>query len=109
MSEELDADLRDFQPPHKKAKTSMRPSKGRFKAPTTNEEMTVISKVYVPLNTQKNTDWAMRGFMERRAEWNERDPGNQCLMDLVEKPDAQQINYWLCRFVTKVRKKDGQP
>ena len=56
MNEEQDPDLRNFQPPCKKAKGSKRPSEGRFKAPTTNEEIAMISKGYVPRNTQKNTD-----------------------------------------------------
>ena len=109
MNEEQDPDLRDFQLPLKKVKSSTTPPEGRFKVPTRNEEMVVISKGYVPCNTQKNTDWAMRVFTEWRAEWNLRDPGNYCLEDLVEKPDVGKLNYWLCRFVTEVRKKDGQP
>ena len=36
-------------------------------------------------------------------------PQNHCLEDLVEKPDLHKLNYWLCRFVTKMWKKDGQP
>ena len=64
MNKEQDPDLRNFQPLHKKVKSSTTPSKGRFKAPTSNEEMAVISKGYVPRNTQKNTDWAMRVFTE---------------------------------------------
>ena len=51
----------------------------------------------------------MRVFTEWRAERNLRDPENHCLEDLVEKPDVDKLNYWLCRFVTEVRKKDGQP
>ena len=46
---------------------------------------------------------------ERRAERNKRNPGNHCLEDLVDKPDVQKLNYWLCRFVTELWKKDGQP
>ena len=81
---------------------------GRLKVPNSIEEMAVISQGYVPRNTRKNTDWAMRVLTTRRAEWNLRDPRNYCLEDLVEKPDVGKLNYWLCRFVTEVQKKDGQ-
>ena len=102
MSDSQDQDLRDFQPPRKKLKSSVTPSEGRFKAPTSNEEMAEISKGYVPHNTQKNTDWALRVFTEWRAERNVRDTENHCPEDLVEKPDVDKLNYWLCRFVTEV-------
>ena len=90
MSDSQDQDLRDFQPPRKKLKlkSSMTPSEGRFKAPTSNEEMAVISKGFVSYNTQKNADWAMRVFTEWRAERNLRDPENHCPEDLVDKPDV---------------------
>ena len=81
----------------------------RFKTPTTDDEMAVISQGYVPRNTQKNTEWAVRVFLEWRAARNKSDPSNHCPEDLLQKPDVQKLNYWLCRFVTEVRKKDGQP
>ena len=75
MNKDQDPDLRNFQPPLKKVKSSMTPPEGRFKVPTSNEEMAVISKGYVPCKTQENTDWAMRMFTEGRAERNLRNPG----------------------------------
>ena len=33
----------------------------------------------------------------------------QCSVDLVQKPDPKLLNFWLCQFVTEVRKKDGLP
>ena len=74
MSDAEDQDLRDFQPPRKKLKSTLTPSEGRFKAPTSNEEMAVLRKGYIPHNTQKNTDWAIRVFTEWRAWRNLRDP-----------------------------------
>ena len=82
MNEEQDPDLHDFQPALKKVKSSTTHSEGRFKAPTCNKEMAVISNGYVRRNTQKNTDWAMRVFTEWRVEWNLRDLGNYCPEDL---------------------------
>ena len=67
--ENVDSDLRDFQPPPKKAKTTREPV-ARFKCPTSNEEMAVLSKGFVPANTQKNNAWAMRVFSEWRVQRN---------------------------------------
>ena len=65
--ENLDRDLRDFQPPKKKANTT-RESGARFKCLTCDEEMAGLSKGFVPANTQKNKDWAMRVFSEWRVQ-----------------------------------------
>ena len=54
-----DDDLEDFQPLRKKP---------RFKAPLTDDEMANVSKGFVPPNTRKNTTWAMRVFIEWKAE-----------------------------------------
>jgi len=43
----------------------------------------------------------MRVFQEWKAE---RSKG-----DLLDNPDIQNLNYWLSRFVTEIRKQDGQP
>ena len=49
--ENLDHDLGDFQPPKKKAKTT-RESGARFKCHTSDEEIAVLSKGFVPANTR---------------------------------------------------------
>ena len=33
----------------------------------------------------------------------------QCLTDLLDNPNVHELKYWLSRFVTEVRKHDGQP
>ena len=62
-------DLRDFQPPKKKVKISCE-SGTQFKCPTSNEEMAMSSKGFVPANTQKNNVRGMRVFLEWRAQRN---------------------------------------
>ena len=47
--ESIDRDLRDFQLPKKKTKTT-RESGARFKCLTCDEEMAVLSKSFVPAN-----------------------------------------------------------
>ena len=94
--ENVDPDLNDFQAPKKKR---------RFKEPASEEEMKVISKGFVPKNTQKSTAWAYNVFVEWMCERNNSSPpGN-----LLDTPDPIKLNRWLSRFVTEVRKKDGSP
>ena len=66
VDEKVDPDLIDFRPPTNKARTLTRASGTRFKAPTPDEQMTTLGKVFVPQNTQKNTTWAVRIFREWR-------------------------------------------
>ena len=101
-----DASDDDFEPPHQKR--GKKATKSRFRAPATNKEMEVLSKGYVPANTRKNTTWARRVFTEWRAERNKIQT-EACLMDLFDKPDVSRLNYWLSRFVTEVRRQDGDP
>lgn len=109
VKENDDPDLHDFLPPRKKAKNATSPAGARFKVPTTDDEMAVIGKGYVPQNTQKNTAWAVRVFFEWRTERNKIASGDHCPEDLIDKPDVHKLNYWLLRFVTEVRKQDGLP
>ena len=96
----------DFEPPH--PKRGKKATKSRFRAPATNKEMEVLSKGYVPANTRKNTTWAWRVFTEWRAERNKIQT-EACPMDQFDKPDVSRLNYWLSRFVTEVRRQDGDP
>ncbi len=55
-------------------------------------------------------------FLEWRAERNrkaaltpESGSREECPEDHLDNPDTQKLNYWLSRFVTKVRRQDGQP
>ena len=95
-----DDDLEDFQPLRKKP---------RFKAPLTDDEMANVSKGFVPPNTRKNTTWAMRVFIEWKAERNKAAGSPLCPDNLLERPNPAQINTWLSRFVTEARKQNGEP
>ncbi len=111
--ENSDPDVIDFQPPRKR---KAKPTGTRFKEPTTDSEMSVISKGFVLPNTLKSTAWAVGVFLEWRAERNrkaaltpETGSREECPEDLLDNPDTQKLNYWLSRFVTEVRRQDGQP
>jgi hypothetical protein len=97
-------DRSDFQPPRSKRK-KVPSSTARFKEPTTDQEIAVLSKGFVPKNTQRNNTWALKLFQEWRADRNKRSE-KQCPEDLL---DPKKLDHWLSRFVTEVRKQDGQP
>ena len=79
--------------------------KKQFVTPLAEEKMSKVCEDYTPANTAKNTTWALRVFTECD---NERD-GLECPKELLEKPSADQLNYWLSRFVVEVRRVDGSP
>ena len=69
------------------------PEKRRFTSPISPGKMRTICKGVVPSNTKKATSWAVRAFEERNATTT----GEQCPLELLEKPDAHSLNYWLSR------------
>jgi hypothetical protein len=86
----------DFRPPKKKRCT--RKPETQFLT-MSEEEMAEISKVFVPANTAKNTQWAVSVFREwRSARSSSPDDGQKvCPADLLENPVVEDLNYWICR------------
>ena len=41
--------------------------------------------------------------------WQKQRDGDQCPSDLLERPSAEKLNYWLSCFVVEYRRVDGQP
>lgn len=64
----------DFQPPKKKAKVGINKHFAEAKGA---DEVAEITKGYVPLNTAKNTTWAMRVFKEWRCAQNKKCTGDE--------------------------------
>ena len=67
---ENNQELADFQPPKKKIRGSKRvqaKASTQFKI-RSDQEMEVLAKGFVPVNTQRNTGWAMRVFQDWKAE-----------------------------------------
>lgn len=108
MAANVDPDLIDFQPPTKLLKTS---SGRKFNPPATDEDIAILSKGCVPKNTVKSNAWALRVFHDWIAERNQgtSDSAPKCPHDLFENPESEVLNYWLSRFVSEVRKQNGQP
>ena len=99
------------EPPRKKSrKGPPNPATSRFSAPTSPSKMRKICEGYVPRNTGKATDWAVRVFQDWRTARNKSvGAAEQCPETLLEKPIAEPLNYWLSRFVVEVRREDGNP
>ena len=64
--------------------------------------------MYVPLNTGKATMWAIKVFDQWRESRNAASE-EQCPDNLLVKPNVQQLNYWLSRFVVEGCREDGKP
>ena len=112
---ESDSDKEDFkEPPKKKAKgkggKKVTGSK-RFVSPTSSVEMDKICKGFVPKNTEKATNWAVRVFEQWRVERNRAtsDDSEMCPSNLLQCPVQVSLNYWLSRFVVEAHREDGQP
>ena len=83
----------------------------RFVSSTSSVEMDKICKGFVPKNTEKATNWAVRVFEQWRVERNRAtsDDGEMCPSNLLQYPVQVSLNYWLSRFVVDARREDGQP
>ena len=100
-----DADLDDF------VLAKVGPSKkARFAKPLSETQMTDLEKGPVVPNTEKSTAWALRTFNDWRNNRNKQSAtGDICPLDLLEKPEAEKLNFWLSRFVVEARRRDGEP
>ena len=50
-------------------------------------------------NTEKNTAWAVRVFEEWRKQRNTATTDEKCRDSLLDRPNADYLNYWLSQFV----------
>ena len=69
-------------PPRKKSLSLSHQRRSRF-AVSTEEELDQARKGFVPVNTVRCTDWAMRVFTAWREERNKRST-EQCPIDLLD-------------------------
>ena len=86
------------EPKAKKKKLEVAGPSRRFADPLSPSKMKTICEGFVPKNTQKATDWAIRVFTEWRDNRNERSD-EKCPSMLLESPDVGALNYWLSRFM----------
>ena len=79
----------------------------RFAQPVSDETLKRMKVISKPANTQNRNGWALRQFNEWKTN----------IMNLKTEPefpennfvcwDKESLNYWLAKFITETRKKDG--
>ena len=78
----------------------------RFQFDCNIDELQKFKEGECPENTAKSNDWALQNFHAWRVARNEKYPDNQCPEDVLE--DKRIACDWLCKFVCKTRRSDGQ-
>ena len=74
-----------------------------------SEEISEISKGFVPPNTAKSTCWARKCFMDWILAINTLpDAVEKCPEDILESASAEVLEKWIPKFVAEVRRADGQ-
>ena len=97
------------QPPSKKAKLSLSLKKKRF-GDSVSSELVTLTTPHVPKNTAKNTEWAIRNFMEWRQQREKDYPEERCRPDIFDSTpwNVAELNHWLCLYVLETRRTDGK-
>ena len=60
------------------------------------------------MNTQRSMAWSMKVFQEWKYS-RSTDDDRECPSDLFEVGDPDNLNFWVPRFINKVRRADGDP
>ena len=107
-----DADFENIEPNRKKKCLSLKRSKksveGRFKM-SSSPEIAKAKKGFIPANTQRSTNWAVRTFETWRKQRNAQSPGSVCPDDILLLDDTTTLCHWLCVFCKEARREDGEP
>ena len=106
MAKRCCSDENSLVPPAKKVdRSNLSLKKSRFAEPLAEVEMNSVCKPFVPNNTRKQTDWAVKVF----ESWCSSRDGENCPKDLLTRPstNVEELNVWLCRFVVEARHADG--
>ena len=79
----------------------------RFLFDVTLDDLNKFKEGDCPVNTAKNTMWALRNFQEWRVARNEACPNDLCPGNILCSDNKEDLCDWLCKFVTETRKSDG--
>ena len=71
------------------------------------KEIASICKGYVPPNTQKNTNWALKCFTEWSFSRNKKS-SDICPEDLLDVQCPKALDKWISTFVAEARRFDGE-
>ena len=81
--------------------------KARFADPKTEEDVAAARRASVPKKTQADTKYCMRLWNEWTTHRNALSTAEK-IPDNITTMNAETLQYWMCRFVLEVRKKDGK-
>ena len=81
-------------------------STSRFVSPTKSLE--TYQRGHMPKNTEVNTQWAVRNFNDWQSDYNSRHPDQPCPEGILLSDSAQDLSYWLQKYVLGTRKKTGE-
>lgn len=84
------------------------PKEPRFGCEVDEEEIQALIESQENRNTKKNTRWSYNIFESWRRERNAQCQGPELLIPEIETMDAVQLNFYLGRFIRRVRRKDGK-
>ncbi|XP_062569594.1 zinc finger MYM-type protein 2-like [Saccostrea cucullata] len=97
------ADISDAKPRPVKSEPGDDNSE-RFGKPVTDDEISKLIASNENVNTKKNTTWALKVF----EEWREKRNGNSVdEIPFLHLMTAEQLNFYLGRFIVETRRKDG--
>ena len=90
-----------------------KPVASRWAIPKTCEQLQEVRMEGIPRQTRKQTSWCMSVWSQwsdyRKANLIERSEGSFVLSThLIDMP-VEAIAFWLTKFVSEVRRGDGQP
>ena len=78
----------------------------RFRFDCNVDKLQKFKEGECPENTTKSNDWVLRNFHSWRVACNEKYPDDPCPEDVFK--DKSKACDWLCKFVCKTRRSDGQ-
>ena len=82
--------------------------KPRFAVPKSDEDVESARRAGVPKKTQADTKYCMRLWNEWRIHRNSTCTAiAETVPDDITQMECETLQYWMCRFVLEVRKKDG--
>ena len=79
-----------------------------FTFEVTPDELSKLKEGDCPANTLKNNVWALKTFEEWRVTRNTRYPADPCPEEILIMDNKQILCEWLCKFISEVRKANGQ-
>ena len=80
----------------------------RFDSNITSEDLSKYMEGEIPPNTEKYTAWALNNFEAWQKARNKRNIEDTCPENIFMNENNRFICEWLCKFITEMRKSNGE-